>query len=239
MKDKKHSMKKLFIIMLMMTLCLAFAGCGGNDGVLNPDADKEGVTDDSWSKDVWDSAVQDMIQKGYATANDEDGVIFVCDNNGEIVLSEEGKAALMSPDFKIDGKVIWGGQYATMSETSTPDIEKSKVSGSDEEGEDVFSYVSPFAEEATSDDVFAESRGRCKYLILETALCYNIKREYYIGGVDRLDISTYVFVIDAVSKEVVHIEYLGSDSPGAVASSYMGHIYAEEAHAYMNKICQE
>ena len=57
-------MKKLLIIALAITLCFAFAGCGGGGGVLNPDADKEGVTDDSWSEGIWAGAVNDMIEKG-------------------------------------------------------------------------------------------------------------------------------------------------------------------------------
>ena len=230
-------MKKLLIAALMIAACVVFAGCGGGEGaVLNPDADKEGVTDDSWVKDVWDSAVQDMLDKGYAKEDPDDGVIFVCVNNGEIDLSEEGKTALTSEDFKIDGKVIWGSEYATMSETSEPRVD---TSASPPEGqEETFPhYVSSYADESTKPEVFADTRGQCKYLILMTALCYNVAHEYYIGPLDRLDIVTYVFVIDAVNKEVVHIQFINSDSPGAVASSYMGKIYEENARHYMNSLC--
>ena len=117
-------MRKLLIVTLMVVVCVAFAGCGGDAAVLNPDADKEGVTDDSWSKDVWDSAVQDMFDKGYAEKDPDEGVIFKCQANGELFLSEEGKAALTADDFRLEeGKVIWGSEYATQSETEAPRVD--------------------------------------------------------------------------------------------------------------------
>lgn len=232
-------MKKLLIIALAITLCFAFAGCGGGGGVLNPDADKEGVTDDSWSEGIWAGAVNDMIEKGYVQKNPEEGVIFVFQNNGEIELSEEGKAKLTA-EFKPDGKVIWGSIYATQSEDEAPHLDHcaGEREGFDEESDTPY-YTSENLVAPTKADAFAGSRGRCKYLMLMAALCYNLKEDYYVGNVDRLDISTYVFVIDAVSKEVVHIHYINSNSPGAIAHSYMGDIYEEAAYEYMNKICQE
>lgn len=230
-------MKKLFIAALLIAACVAFAGCGGGEGaVLNPDADKEGVTDDSWVKDVWDSAVQDMIDKGYATEDPDDGVIFTCVNNGAIDLSEEGKAALTAEDPKIDGKVIWGSLYATQSETKAPTVDPCAEPPEGQE-ETWPHYVSTYADSSVKPEVFADTRGQCKYLILMTALCYNVAHDYYMGPCDRLDIVTYVFVIDAVNKEVVHAHFINSDSPGAVASSYMGKIYEENARHYMNTLC--
>ena len=230
-------MKKLLIAALMIALCAAFAACGGGEGaVLNPDADKEGVTDESWVKDVWDSAVQDMLDKGYATEDPDEGVIFECAVNGEIMLSEEGKAALTADNYLLDeGKVIWGSEYATQSATAEPRVDTCAEPPEGQE-ETWPHYVSTYADSSTKPDVFADTRGQCKYLILMTALCYNVAHDYYMGPCDRLDIVTYVFVIDAVNKEVVHAHFINSDSPGAVASSYMGKIYEENARHYMNTL---
>ena len=231
-------MRKLLIVTLMVVVCIAFAGCGGDAAVLNPDADKEGVTDDSWSKDVWDSAVQDMFDKGYAEKDPDEGVIFKCQANGELFLSEEGKAALTADDFRLEeGKVIWGSEYATQSETEAPRVDPC-VRPKEGQEEELPHYVSENAVAPTKPEAFADTRGQCKYLILMTALCFNVAHDYYVGPLDRLDIVTYVFVIDAVNKEVVHIHYINYSVPGAVAHSYMGEIYEETAYHYMNSLCQ-
>ena len=71
-------MKKILIAALVILMCFAFIGCGGEeeeDVVLNPDADIEGMTDTDWAKDIWNSAIQDLVDKGYAKRSEEEGIL--------------------------------------------------------------------------------------------------------------------------------------------------------------------
>ena len=61
---------------------------------------------------------------------------------------------------------------------------------------------------------------------------------HYIDMQDYCSESYDIYDVTEFGK-VVHIHYINSNSPGAIAHSYMGDIYEEAAYEYMNKICQE
>ena len=63
-------------------------------------------------------------------------------------------------------------------------------------------------------DAFADSIDECDYLIVFDAVDSNIKEKYYAGGYDRISVTTLALVIDVNRGKVVHIENVGTDTPG-------------------------
>ena len=99
-------------------------------------------------------------------------------------------------------------------------------------------YASVRAVGDVPDDIFADKRGQCRYLIVTAGLISSYYPEYYNGGKPRVGISTEVFVIDAPERKVVHIEHVGYDIPGVVTSNNIGDIDFEAAWEYMSRICK-
>ena len=234
----------LIIMTLAAVLCLILAGCGEKeeeDVILDPSADEPGVTDEEWAAEVWNEAVGKLFETGYAEKDETDGIIFRFRENGEIDLHGEG-SSLESSDFRIDDKMIWGSADARRAETVDFSVDTYTIpEGHDEseKDEDTPEYLSSYAFVPTPIELFAKSRGRCRYLVLVTGLIYNIVPDYYRGPVPRRDTSTCVFVIDAVKREVVHIHHISNDVPGSITKSTFGEIFYDGARNYMNKISQE
>lgn len=63
-------------------------------------------------------------------------------------------------------------------------------------------------------DAFADSIDECDYLIVFDAVDSSIKKKYYASGHDRISVTTLVLVIDVNRGKVVHIENVGTDTPG-------------------------
>ena len=63
-------------------------------------------------------------------------------------------------------------------------------------------------------DAFANSIDECDYLIVFDAVDSSIKEKYYAGGYDRISVTTLALVIDVNRGKVVHIENVGTDTPG-------------------------
>ena len=63
-------------------------------------------------------------------------------------------------------------------------------------------------------DAFADSIDECDYLIVFDAVDSSIKEKYYAGGYDRISVTTLALVIDVNRGKVVHIENVGTDTPG-------------------------
>ena len=233
-------MKKLLAILTIAVMCLAFAGCGGAEEaeVLNPDADDPSLTDEDWALDVWNTAIDKMVAAGEITRSDKEDMIFECQDHEIAYGTPDVKAKYDSSDFKIDEPMIWG-EAPTMY-TGEPGITIDTFYSDDEgEMEKTPHYLSAYAVNPTPPELFANTRGQCRYLVLGTGIISSIATDFYFGGVDREDVSTYVFVFDAVAKEVVHIHYIDYDSPAAVTSSPTGELHSEGTHSYMNMISQE
>ena len=107
----------------------------------------------------------------------------------------------------------------------------------EEEDPEISHYVSRNATAPVKAEVFAKSRGRCKYLIMAVGLCFKIDPDFYFGPVDRKQAVTYVFVIDAPNRQVVHLQYINYDIPGASTTNPSGEIYLDTARGYMNDLC--
>lgn len=63
-------------------------------------------------------------------------------------------------------------------------------------------------------DRFSDTMADCDYLIWIDGCLSRRDEEYYFGGVDRWVITTLVIIVDAKEKEILHIENLGTDTPG-------------------------
>ncbi len=233
---KSTFMKKLLLTTLFILFALAITACGSaeEDVVLNPDADDPAITDTEWATEIWNDAIDKLCTDGHARKSDVDGVLLECLDSGMIDLAA---SADLEADFIPDGKVIWGWADVSRSEDAQIYIDTHHQSSDEEEDADIPAYASDFADETTPAEAFAKSRGRCKYLMLTVGLCYNIVPDYYMGPVDRRDVSTHVFVIDAVERKVVHIRYFGSDVPGMSTTSAFGNIDVDAGRAYLNGIC--
>ena len=231
-------MKRLWIIALALVLCFSFVGCGEQaeeDVVLDASADDPELSDTDWANRVWNESIDNMFKAGYAEENEEDGIIFNCAADGEIFLSPDAKANLTS-DFKVDGKVIWGWADKTKTEEGIMYLDTAS-STMEEEDPEISHYVSRNATAPVKAEVFAKSRGRCKYLIMAVGLCFKIDPDFYFGPVDRKQAVTYVFVIDAPNRQVVHLQYINYNIPGASTTNPSGEIYLDTARGYMNDLC--
>ena len=228
-------MKKIIVIALMAVMCLAFTSCGSDGAVLNPDADDPNLTDDKWALDIWNEAKDKLVANGEVQLSDEEGIIFQFENDQIAYSSPDVKAKYESSDFKIDEKTIWGDLQGSRTDAPAVFVNHS-LSG--EEDTDKPYYTSPYAVSPTQTKIFANTRGQCRYLAVVAGLCYDIDEEYYMGGIDRKGVSTYVFVFDAVEKEFVHIHFINSDKPGVTTNDPVGETYIDAAHEYMNKLCQ-
>ena len=87
---------------------------------------------------------------------------------------------------------------------------------------------------AGREDVFADSMEECRYLIIEGALNSMVEEDFYWGGMDRVTRTTVVLIFDVRARELVHVEYLGTDTPPASnAQSTFGKYFQDEADTYI------
>lgn len=222
--------KKLIAVIAACIFAIGcFGGCGSKeeakDEVLNPAADDPTITDHDWGLDIWNTAINKLYDDGSVKKSKiEDTEYFQFDSNGEISFDSLSTKEKYTSDFKLDGKCIWGcysvDNYFSIHKRQTDDAETPLY------------YYSGGGDD-TPVDMFANTRGECKYLIIHTGLTSRIDEDFYSGGADRRSISTEVIVLDAVSKEVVHIEHIGVDTPGAITQSNTGDVFISEAFDYM------
>lgn len=87
-------------------------------------------------------------------------------------------------------------------------------------------------------DAFADSFEECDYLIVYDSGASHVSEDYYIGGVDRTSVTTLVFVIDSHENRVVHIENVGTDTPGSSIKlgQERGSMLWDECEAYLNTL---
>lgn len=92
-----------------------------------------------------------------------------------------------------------------------------------------------------SDDRLASSKDDCRYVIAYVGCRTTVEENYYYkygGGytdstVDRVTMTTVVFVIDTDRQEVVHAYFVGSNKPGDSTKTATGEVLATEAKEYI------
>ncbi|MBR2835992.1 MAG: hypothetical protein IKE43_09850 [Coriobacteriales bacterium] len=83
---------------------------------------------------------------------------------------------------------------------------------------------------------FADSLEGCSYVLAYMGMTSRVDKEFYMGGADRRVATTVVFVMDAQTREFVHIHSVGTDVPAGTTTSPSGDVLYNEAHAYMDDL---
>ena len=85
--------------------------------------------------------------------------------------------------------------------------------------------------------VFADTMEECKYLIYMGTLDVYVEKAFYVGNIPRVTRTTVVMVFDAQSKELLHVKYLGTDTPpDNDAESNAGKEFLTEEYAYVRSL---
>ena len=94
--------------------------------------------------------------------------------------------------------------------------------------------------------VYANTLDECRYLIAYGGCYANIIENYYALGpngkgiTDRIDVTTVVLVVDTQTREVVHIQNIGTEIPGPSVDVARGENYGstltKEANAYISQL---
>ena len=230
--------KRFLSLVLMLLILVMLAGCGSQE-VLNPDADSESITDEQWAYEVVNESLNKLFNDGDAVKSDvKDNEIFKFDEDGKIVFGHGSENGYNDEDFKTDAPVIWGAMDVSDTDKDKKITVTVCKNSSLKENEKLPEYFPTEWLEKKNTKTFAESRGRCKYLVVYGGLITDITEKYYFGGVDRTTVSTVVIVFDAVEKKVVHIEEIGVDKPENRTTHPTGQIKTNEAITYMRQHCR-
>ena len=90
----------------------------------------------------------------------------------------------------------------------------------------------PIPEDKT--DQFANSLDDCHYVVAYMGLQSRVDEDFYdTPTADRVTVTTLVVVMDAQTREFVHIHTVGSDTPGMVTEDPTGSTMWDEARDYM------
>ncbi len=228
-------MKRFLILMTAAVFVFILTACGGGNA-LDPEADDPNLSDEEWAREVWDEAIDNMVSDGDIVLSETEEQIFDSDLEDQIAFtSDAAKEKYTNSEFQIDDKVIWAEFHADDPQLDDYFSVDTKPESADK---NVPTYASVRATGDVPDDIFADKRGQCRYLIVTAGLISSYYPEYYAGGKPRVGISTEVFVIDAPERKVVHIEHVGYDIPGVVTSNNIGDIDFEAAWQYMSGICK-
>ena len=203
----------------------AFTGCysltdiTGTDLIQTEDGsiDRD-ITEDEWAYEILSDAVDNMISSGDVYASDiSPDDLFLFDADGYIVFSSaEAGSRYTGDDYDISGEVLWGSY--------------------DPGGTQYRSAGVSIIDNASGSMPFADSPADCDTLILYAGLVSGVNQGFYEGGTDRRMVSTIVLVIDVSGRQVIHIEQIGVDCPGVMASMPSGRTMSEEALEYMSEI---
>ena len=228
-------MKRFSVLMITAVLVFVLTACGGGNS-LDPEADDPNLSDEEWAQEVWNEAIDNMVSDGAIVLSDTEEQIFNFDLYDQIAFtSEAAKEKYTSAEFQIDDKVIWAEFHADDPQFDDYFSVDTKSESADKK---VPTYASVRATGDVPDDIFADKRGQCRYLIVSAGLISSYYPEYYTSGRPRVGVSTEVFVIDAPERKVVHIEHVGYDIPGVVTGNNVGDIDFEAAWQYMSGICK-
>ena len=87
-------------------------------------------------------------------------------------------------------------------------------------------------------ETFANSTDECDYLIVFDSVASHVDEDYYMGSIDRTCVTSLVFVIDVSEGKIVHIENVGTDTPGSTVEmgQQRGDLLWDEVAAYLNEL---
>ena len=85
--------------------------------------------------------------------------------------------------------------------------------------------------------VFADTMEECKYLIYMGTLDTFVEEDFYWGKVSRITRTTVVMVFDAQARELLHIRYIGTDTPPETDAEFnAGLEFMTEKYAYVRSL---
>ena len=206
----------------------SFKACDNLSG-FDDEKEKVVITDDEWAKDLWDEAYKKMIDAGdFSRSSLTYGGIFPFETGGNIhFTTKEIGQKYTDRNFYVQGKVIWGNYSDSMGLS----VKKKSPNYHDDS-------ISEYCCDGFIEEPFAESWDECDYFLVYAGMISHVDKAFYWGNIDRKAVSTFVFVIDVRTKEMIHIEFIGNDCPGVSAQSATGFTMVTEAEQYMSDICR-
>ncbi len=195
----------------------------------------------AWSDSLYNEAVQKLADAGYIPAlgdTDETKIAFGTSDSGHYTvqfLNGEAKARLtgkfdITPDMVItatpDG--VYCSSYRQRVDQTVPFFFPANTKAG------LLHY-------GENTEIYADTIGECQYLIYTRPFISHVDEGFYSGGWDRTLVTTVVFIIDATTREIVHIEVIGTDVPGASVSmgANKGKPKWEEAEEYILGLLEE
>lgn len=171
----------------------------------------------AWALTVFDDALQKLVDQNYL--NYEAGTYdFQYNSNPETIhfLHQDAVEQYLLDPIVLEGKVV----FVSWKQSSHEFV----VEGKNPEYPDTLDSTRPtYCPVETGGyiiypdieiDRFANSIDECDYLILYGGFESSRDVGYYTGGVDRVGTTTQVFIVDAKTHELVHVEWIDTDLPG-------------------------
>ena len=247
----KHKAKLAGVLACALALCVLLAGCGSQGQT------KEQIVNqkDTWAEGVLRAAIDDLAAQGaiddvpadaqmmtgaFAYEKVEDGYgIALKDDRVKAELTGDftlpaGKVILCDPDYNREMRVFYlDGSAAKYNATAPSDAPLFYP-------ESMYGYFSADGMADLLDGVdssrFADDLDGCDYLIAFDSVFSHIDENYYYSSIDRKSCTTFVIVVDAKAKKVVHIENIGTDTPPDTvkAGGENGQMLHKELIAYLN-----
>lgn len=195
-----------------------------DEGVIAPAADNAALFEDVFEFENRDQIVYQDAQAGQALEGyfALDGKVIICSNTGEAgnaphvayldSLAEEDEAGNALPLFRPN-------QYG--------------------KAESTLIYLGDSYEilmDGVDYDAFANSLAKCDYLIAYDAIDTEVRENYYVGGADRVTVTTIAVIFDVRNRKVAHIEVIGSDTPNGSKEGPRGKLLDEDLARYLNTL---
>ena len=241
---------------------LAFAGCISEPAAPQLTPEEMIEQKDAWADGVVRSALDKLADEGAIDKVSEKADLLVdafeyekIDKGYGIAFKDEALGKELSGAYTLpDGKVILCRTRTTgAKEAPFTTVYPEYADGdwvNEAVGEDVALFYPEslnghFSEERSKDiladvpaDAFADSFDDCDFLIVYDEVTSHVDENYYLGSINRTSATSLVMVIDMKDGRVVHIENVGTDTPGSVVKMGQEHgvLLWDEVAAYLNKL---
>ena len=175
---------------------------------------------DEWARTVFDESLQKLADEGALAYQPDYLFQFTWQDSAGAVpfLNDEAITQYVRTPITAVGKVILcyldrSGKFNVYNKS---DSKAQKIDNSDKQVPYYLPVLSDGSPVLKGVDTarFANSVSECDTLIVYGGFESSRFRDYYGQGWDRVGITTLVFVIDAKDKKILHVETIGTDTPG-------------------------
>ena len=239
----------------IIALCMGACACaGGTPAGLSPEENVKQAKD--WAGALERDAIAALAEEGTIAPVAEDAElfdgVFEFENLDKIVYRDAQAGQALEGDFALDGKVIICSN--TGSAGDSPHVAYlDSLAEEDDKGnalplfrpnrygtaESTLPYLGDSYDtlmDGVDYDAFANSLAECDYLIAYDAIDTEVRENYYVGGADRVTVTTIAVIFDARNRKVAHIEVIGSDTPNGAKEGPSGKLLDEELASYLNAL---